>query len=156
MTPERNGPGAPASAAEAKGNNTDRSFSPNFSREQAAAHAVAWGDKPSSRRMMLRSFRPLAKGALRGFATIELPSGLVLHDVAIRAGRNGPWASLPSKPVLDRDGRHRSDTNGRHQYAPVAEWRSRELADRFSAALVELVRAAHPDALNGAVRRARF
>jgi hypothetical protein len=31
-----------------------------------------------------------------------------------------------------------------------------ELADRFSAAVVELVRAAHPDALNGAVRRARF
>ena len=156
MTNKRNGPGAPASAAEAKGNNSDRSFSLNFSREQAAAHAVAWGDKLVPRRTMLRGFRPLVKGALRGFVTVELPCGLVLHDVAIFAGRNGPWASLPSKPVLDRDGCQRSDTNGKPQYAPIAEWRSRELADRFSAAIVKLVRTAHPDAQNGAVRRARL
>ena len=95
MTSERSGPGAPASAAEAKGNDTECSFSPNFSRKQAAAHAATWGDKLVPRRTMLRGFRPLVKGALRGFVTVELPCGLVLHDVAIFAGRNGPWASLP-------------------------------------------------------------
>jgi len=142
MPSERNGPGAPASAAEAKGNNSDRSFSLNFSREQAAAHAVAWGDKLVPRRTMLRGFRPLVKGALRGFVTVELPCGLVLHDVAIFAGRNGPWASRPSKPVLNQDGRHRSDINGKPQYAAVAEWRSRELARQVSVVAVDLMRAA--------------
>jgi hypothetical protein len=34
-------------------------------------------------------------------------------------------------------------------FAPVLEWRSRELGDRFSAAVVALVRAANPDAPDG-------
>jgi hypothetical protein len=40
MPRERIGPGALAGAAEAKGNNSDRSFSP---------HAAAWGAKPATR-----------------------------------------------------------------------------------------------------------
>jgi hypothetical protein len=54
---------------------------------------------------------------------------------------------LPSKPQIDRDGRQKTDTNGRAVYAPVLEWRDRGLADRFSAAVVELVLQAHPEAL---------
>jgi hypothetical protein len=118
----------------------------------SAATRATWGEPATAqqpRRMALRRWRPMHRATLRGFADIELPSGLVLHDVAIFAGRNGPWASLPSKPVLDQDGRHRINIAGKPQYAPVAEWRSRELADRFSADVTELVRAAHPDALDG-------
>lgn len=55
-------------------------------------------------RMRLRKWRPIVKGALRGLCEVELLSGLILHDVAIFAGRNGSWASLPSKPFLDQDG----------------------------------------------------
>ncbi|MFI4948007.1 MAG: hypothetical protein ACHQC9_04335 [Alphaproteobacteria bacterium] len=87
---------------------------------------------------------------MRGFATIELPSGLVLHQCPVFRGSDGKaWVALPAKPVLDRDGRHRHDINGKPQYAPVAEWRSRAIADRFSAAIIELVRTAHPGALDG-------
>jgi hypothetical protein len=146
--PKRNGPGAPASAAEAKGDDTECSFSPNFSRKQAAAHAATWGDKLASRRMVLRSFRPLAKGALRGFATVELPIGLVLRYLPIFFTANGPWVGLPRKPLLDTARRQKIDANGQPSFQPVAEWRSRELSDRFSAGVVELVRAAHPEALD--------
>jgi hypothetical protein len=149
---ERRGPGALAGAAEAKGNNTGCSFSPNFRREQARRTRLLGGTHRRPRRLRLRSFRPLAKGAPRGFASVEVPFGLVLHDVAIFAGRNGPWASLASRPLLDQDGRHRSEINGKPQYTPVAEWRSRELADRFWAAVIELVGAAPPDALDEAGR----
>jgi hypothetical protein len=152
MTPTRSGPGALAGAAEAKGNTTGRRIKPNFSREQEVARAFAWGERPAPRRLRLRSFRPLAKGALRGFATVELPCGLVLCDVAIFAGRNGLWASLPSKPRLDQNGRHRSDINGKPQYTSVAEWKTRELADRFSTAVIALIRAGHPGSLDGAGR----
>jgi hypothetical protein len=74
-----------------------------------------------------------------------------LHDIAIFADRNGPRAPLPSKPVLDQDARQRSDTNSNRQYTPVAERLSRGLAHRFSA-ILELVGAAYPDALDGAGR----
>jgi hypothetical protein len=52
------------------------------------------------------------------------------------------------KPVLDRDGRQ-VKPDGKPQYAAVLKWRDRDLNDRFSTAVVELVRQDYPDALNG-------
>jgi len=99
------------------------------------------------RRMVLRSFKPLVKGVLRGFVEIELPSGLVVSDCPVLVSNGKAWATLPSKPVLDRQGRQ-VETNGKRQYAPVVAWRDRDLSNRFSQAVIELVRAAHPDALD--------
>ncbi len=106
---------------------------------------AAGADRP---RLRLVAFTPRVQGALRGFATVELPIGLKLHDVPILAGEFGPWAAMPSKAALDRDRRQKT-VAGKPLFTPVAEWRSRELADRFSAAVIALVRAAHPDALDG-------
>jgi hypothetical protein len=98
--------------------------------------------------MRLVSWKPIAKGSLRGFATVELPIGLRLIECPVFVGSNGPWASLPSKPVLDREGKQ-VKPNGKPQFATVLEWRDRALNDRFSESVIELVRAAHPDALAG-------
>jgi hypothetical protein len=98
--------------------------------------------------MRLVSFKPLLKGTLRGFAHIELPIGLCITDCPVLVSNGKAWATPPSKPVLDRDGRH-VEVNGKRQYAPILEWRDRDLADRFGAAVVALVREAHPDALDG-------
>ena len=69
-------------------------------------------------------------------------------------GRHGTWQT-------DRGARHslrsgigaraivqsvRVGADDKPAFEPVAEWRDRETADRFSAAVVEMVRAAHPDA----------
>src|SRR4051812_26984919 len=102
-------------------------------------------DRP---RMTLDVFRPLVKGALRGFATVRLPIGLVIADVTICTSHGKTWASLPSKPIIDRDGRH-VEEGGKKKYAPILQWADRAAADRWSAAVVELVRQAHPSALNG-------
>lgn len=97
--------------------------------------------------LRLLAFRPIAKSGLAGFATIEFPIGLRLLDVPVfSAGVHGPWAGLPRKPQLDRDRRQRVDGAGKPAFEPVAEWRDRDAADRFSAAVVELVRRAHPAA----------
>jgi hypothetical protein len=124
--------------------------------ELRRAEAATWGaiarpDANPARsaerpRMRLISWKSVAKGSLRGFATVELPIGLKLIDCPVLTGLNGPWANLPSKPVLDREGRH-AKRDGKPQFATVLDWRSRELSDRFSAAVIALVRAAHPDAL---------
>jgi hypothetical protein len=109
---------------------------------------LAWGARPDAvdrPRMRLLSFKPMVKGALRGFSTVELPIGLKLIDCPIFVGTSGASATLPSKPVVSRDGK-RCRPDGRPQFAAILEWRDRQLSDRFSAAVVELVRAAHPDA----------
>jgi hypothetical protein len=101
-------------------------------------------DRP---RMVLESFKPMLKGALRGFASVRLPIGRVITDIPVCTSRGRTWASLPSKTILDREGRHLEE-NGKKRYAPFLSWPDRAAADRWSAAVVELVRRHHPDAID--------
>jgi hypothetical protein len=122
------------------------------SRALDLAAQATWGARPDAKpshaverpRLCLVSCKPVVKGALRGFATVELPI-----DRPALVGTKGPWVGLPTKKPFDRDGGQRTGADGKPAYSPVLEWSSRDLSDRFSAAVVALVRAAHPDALDG-------
>jgi hypothetical protein len=98
--------------------------------------------------MRLIEWRPLVKGSLRGFVTVELPNGLVIRDISVLSGANGSWANLPAKPQVDRDGHPRISANGRPLYVKIIEWRDRQLNDRFSTALIGLIKAEYPDAFD--------
>jgi hypothetical protein len=118
--------------------------------ELRAGQAAAWGPPPAAARprMRLVAWRPLRKGSLRGFASVALPIGLTIRDCPVLTGPKGPWATLPGKPQVDKDGQPKRDVNGKLAYAALVEWEGRELPDRFSAAVVDLVRAAHPGAFD--------
>lgn len=96
--------------------------------------------------IQIRDWRPMRRGSLLGFAKIELPSGMILADVTILAGDRGPWASPPSKPMIDRDGAAMKDGNGKVRYSPLVEFTSKDVRERFSAAVIDGLRAAHPKA----------
>jgi hypothetical protein len=85
---------------------------------------------------------------MRGFATVELPIGLVIGDIAVCIAHGCPWVSLPARPILDRDGAAMRDAAGKIRYAPILRWRDRALGDRWSDAVVELVRGHDPGALD--------
>jgi hypothetical protein len=102
--------------------------------------AAATASKP---RMRLLEWRPFVKKTLRGFATVELPIGLVIRDISVHDKGGKRWAGLPAKPILDADGRQVSNHAGHKQYAALLGWRDRDLADRFSAAVVAAVVAEH-------------
>jgi hypothetical protein len=109
--------------------------------------------------MVLREWRPMRRNTFRGFAVIELPTGLVIGDVSIHEKGGRFWASLPARPMLDQDGQQIRNHAGQVQYAAVLEWRNRDLANRFSRAVVELVRREHPGALGccyAGVGRSKF
>jgi hypothetical protein len=97
----------------------------------------------------LLGFRPLRKGKLLGFAHVELPIGLRISDIPILSGKNGAFAALPARPLLDQEGRQKRDVNGRPQYASFLVWRDRDLSSRFSDTVVALVLEADPGALDG-------
>ncbi len=92
-------------------------------------------------------WRAMAKGSLLGFAKVGMPSGLILNDVTILTGDRGPWASPPGKPMIGRDGTALTDGKGKVKYTPVVEFTSKDSRDRFSAAVIEAMRQAHPEVI---------
>ena len=97
--------------------------------------------------VIIRDFRQIKKNSLRGFATIELPIGLVIKDVTINNTQGRVWAGLPSKPQME-NGAHKADPKTRKPaYAKILEWRSRDLSDGFSDAVIAAMRDRYPDAL---------
>jgi hypothetical protein len=107
------------------------------------------GMSEGRRRMELVAFTPLRRGTLRGFALVRLPIGLEIADCPVHHHPGGRcWAALPSKPMIDAGGRH-VEKGGKRQYIPILKWTDRAVSDRWSDAVVELVREEYPDALDG-------
>jgi len=79
--------------------------------------------------MQLRHWSPLVKNNLRGFADVELPSGLQFLDISLLVSDGKIWASLSSKPQLGNDGCHKVNANGKPPYGGLNQWHSRELRD---------------------------
>jgi hypothetical protein len=97
---------------------------------------------------VVEEFVPVIRNTLRGFARVRMPSGMVLHDVAVHQQNGTAWASPASKPMIGRDGTVMRDTTGKIQYTPVVAFTSRELRDRFSASVVAALRDRFPEALS--------
>jgi hypothetical protein len=97
--------------------------------------------------MRLLKWTPQRKGALRGFADVELANGLRIYGCPVLVASNGrAWATFPGRPQIDREDRLiRQD--GRAQYTKVLDWATRDVADRFSQSIVELVIAYDSNAL---------
>jgi hypothetical protein len=96
----------------------------------------------------IEKFEPVVRNTLRGFARVRMPSGMVLHDVGIHQQGGAAWASPASKPQLDRNGQHMKDAAGKAKWAPVVSFASRELRAKFSASIINAVRASYPEALS--------
>lgn len=98
--------------------------------------------------MRILTWKHVPAGALVGFCDIQLPSGLVLHEVSVMRGKDGTfWASPPSKPMLGRDGRVMTDDMGRRRYVPVVTFVDNAIRRRFSDSVIEALRQSNPEAL---------
>lgn len=91
--------------------------------------------------MRASDWRPLERNTLRGFLTLELPSGLILHECTYhRTVTGAEWIGLPGRPQLDREGKQRKDPDtGKSLYVSIVELRGKEQRDRFQAAALAAV-----------------
>jgi hypothetical protein len=78
----------------------------------------------SSPTIQVKDFRAFEKNSLRGFLTVQLPSGMTLHEK-----NEARWIGLPSKKFTGKDG-----TEG---YTPILEFRDRAALDRFRDAVLD-------------------
>ena len=99
----------------------------------------------TSKSMRLVSFRAIGKAPLVGFATVELPIGLKISDCLVLTKDGKTWASFPSKAQIGTDGKQ-VEVNGKKQYNNILLWSDKTVASKWSDKVVELVRAAHPEA----------
>ena len=95
----------------------------------------------------LLDWREMRRNALLGFAKVEFPSGLILHDVTVLRGQGGPWASPPSKPMVGREGTVMKDETGKTRYVPIIEFASKEARNRWSDEVIAALRAGRPEVL---------
>lgn len=97
-------------------------------------------------RLVVHSWKPIVKNTLCGFCTVELPNGLYIEDISIHHKNGRRWAILPSTAQLENGQQRVKD--GKAQWKTILRWRDRELADRFSDALIEAIQSQHPGALS--------
>jgi len=95
----------------------------------------------------------MRRNTLLGFAKVEMPSGMQIADVTVLNGERGPWASPPSKPQVGSDGTVLRDPHGKIKYSPIISFASKDLRDRWSAAVIGALRAARPEAFAAAPER---
>ena len=121
---------------------SDRSLGNDKSELLATAAAVG---KSRSTAFKLTDFTAITRWALRGFGTVETPSGLVFHDVAIFCSPNGEWsASPPAKPLMGSAGPLR-DKMGKVRYTPVISFASKQHRDRWSTAVISALKDERPE-----------
>jgi hypothetical protein len=93
----------------------------------------------------ISDWKPLERNTLRGFCTVSLPSGLILHDAAVHSRDDSWWVSPASRPQIGRDGTVLKDDAGKVKYVPVVSFQSKAVRDRFSAGVIDALRLAHPE-----------
>ena len=79
--------------------------------------------------MHVSNWKPLVKNTLRGFFSLTLPSGMILHNCSLHEKNGHPWIGLPS--------RRYSDKNGATSYMPIVEFTDRKIKDNFDAQVLQ-------------------
>ena len=87
-------------------------------------------------------------GTLRGFCTVQFPSGAIFHECGIFASEGRWWASPASKPMIGRDGTVLKDEKtGKTRYSPVVSFSDKTVRNRWSDQVIAALHAAHPEIL---------
>lgn len=81
---------------------------------------------------IIREYKPLSSGAAVGVVTIELPSGMVLHNCMVLSKDGRRWVAPPSK-VRVYGTEVKTSADGRPIYDPVVTFADRDRSDAFSA-----------------------
>jgi len=97
------------------------------------AKAKPAGAGGGHRTITVCNWKPLDHGSLRGFLTLTLPSGVVIHDCQLLEAGGRRWVGLPSRRFLMAD--------GRAHYEPIIEFATRKAHRNFARTALEVVEA---------------
>lgn len=85
-------------------------------------------------------WRACERGALLGFTKIAIPAWhLEIDGITVYRKNERSWAQLPTRPMLDADRELVRDDDGKPRYAKILWFDDREIADRFSDAIIAAI-----------------
>jgi hypothetical protein len=85
-------------------------------------------------------YKEVRKGALLGFASIAMPSGMVIRDCSHCESGGKQWVAPPGKPQIDKD-KQTVFKDGKLQYTNIITFTTRDKQDAWGAAALEAVQA---------------
>jgi hypothetical protein len=83
-------------------------------------------------KIVVSNWKPFENNTLKAFFSIVLPSGLILNKCSLHQKDGHRWIGLPSERYKKQD--------GTVAYAKLVEFTSREVADRFRNAVVQVLK----------------
>jgi len=89
----------------------------------ATVSAPAWFE--------VSEWRPFEKGTLKGFWSLTLPSGLVIHGLSLHQKTGRRWLSMPARPWRKDD--------SVIVWNPVIEFASKNVHDKFQSEALKAV-----------------
>lgn len=97
------------------------------------ATAVRAPEKASAieREFAISEWKAYTKNTLRGFFTLTMPSGMILHGCSLHEKGDSRWVGMPTEKFAKQDG-----TTG---YKQLIEFASREARDDFNAAVIRAI-----------------
>jgi hypothetical protein len=81
------------------------------------------GASGGSRTITVSNWKPLNNQAMRGFLTLTLPSGLVIHNCHLVEASGRRWVGLPARCF--------STADGKVHYEPIIEFATRKAHRNF-------------------------
>jgi DNA-binding cell septation regulator SpoVG len=91
------------------------------------------GTSGGVRTITVSNWKPLKNQAMRGFLTLTLPSGLVIHNCHLLEAGGRRWVGLPARRFPTAD--------GKVHYEPILEFTTRKAHRNFKHAALEVVEA---------------
>ena len=92
----------------------------------------------------------LPNPSLLGHCDVTFSGGWRINGVPIfRLKAGGFSAGVPTSPVIDREGRQKTDAAGKRQYSPMLQFDDAAARERWNAAIVAALAAAGIDPTAG-------
>jgi DNA-binding cell septation regulator SpoVG len=89
------------------------------------------GASGGHRTITVSNWKPLTSGSLRGFLTVTLPSGLIIHNCQLLEAGGKRWIGLPARRFYLADGSIR--------YQPLVEFTTKRALHNFREAVLRAI-----------------
>jgi hypothetical protein len=129
-----------------------RATATQLRRGEAATWSARTAEAPRLRLRIWKRAPEKPGSSLVGFANFTLTIGaawLEIDDLPVLRTQGRAWAAWPAKPTVTREGTvARIPGTSKIRYVSILRWADRETSQRFSQAVVELVRQRDPGAFD--------